>query len=390
LPYPGDVGGDKVDAGAGVNCFQQFTLTPMAYKLFIPGPIAVSEKTLAAMAQPMIGHRSTDFVALYQGMQPALQELFGTQDPVYISTSSAWGVMEGSIRNVVKAKVLNCMNGAFSDKWNDVALRCGKQATALKFEWGQPVDPEAVRAELAKGGYDALTLIHNETSAGCMSDLPALMQVIREFPEVISIVDVVSSFSAMPIPKDELGIDIMVTGSQKALALPPGLSLLSASKRALERATGAKERGYYFDLVEFQKNHENGMTPSTPVIPLIYALRSKLDDIKAEGLPTRYARHTRLNQLVRAWGFGHGFELFPQEGHGSVTLNCFANNLGYDLGALNKTLKAKHHLVIDGGYGKLKGKTFRISNMGDETDATIQALIKSLDSALAETPKVAA
>jgi aspartate aminotransferase-like enzyme len=361
----------------------------MAYKLFIPGPIAVSEKTLRAMAQPMIGHRSTDFVALYQALQPELQILFGTTDPVYISTSSAWGAMEGSIRNVVKAKVLNCMNGAFSDKWYDVALRSGKQATALKFEWGQPVDPEAVRAELSKGGYDAITLIHNETSTGCMSDLAALMAVIREFPEVISIVDVVSSFSALPIPKDALGIDIMITGSQKALALPPGLALLSVSKRALARATGIQERGYYFDFHEFQKNHENGMTPSTPVIPLIYALRSKLEDIKGEGLEARYARHARLNRAVRDWGIGEGFKLFAKEGYGSVTLSCFANTLGYDLAALNKTLKAKHHLVIDGGYGKLKGKTFRISNMGDESDETIAALIGSLNSALSETPKAA-
>jgi aspartate aminotransferase-like enzyme len=362
----------------------------MAYKLFIPGPIAVSEKTLRAMAQPMIGHRSTDFVALYRAIQPELQALFGTKDAVYISTSSAWGVMEGSIRNVVKAKVLNCMNGAFSDKWNDVATRCGKQATALKFEWGQPVDPEAMRAELAKGGYDAVTIIHNETSCGCMSDLAAVMKVVRQFPNVISIIDVVSSFSAMPIPKDELGIDIMITGSQKALALPPGLSLLSVSKRALDRATAVTERGYYFDLIEFQKNHENGMTPSTPIIPIIYALRSKLDDIKAEGVEARYARHARLNKMLRDWGIKKGFRLFPKEGYGSVTLNCFANNLDYDLGALNKTLKAKHQLVIDGGYGKLKGKTFRISNMGDETDETISSLISALDSALAETPKTAA
>jgi aspartate aminotransferase-like enzyme len=362
----------------------------MAYKLFIPGPIAVSEKTLSAMAQPMIGHRSTDFVALYKAIQPELQALFGTKDAVYISTSSAWGIMEGSIRNIVKAKVLNCMNGAFSDKWNDVALRCGRQATALRFEWGQPVDPEAVRAELSKGGYDAITLIHNETSCGCMSHLPALMEVIRGFPDVISIIDVVSSFSAMEIPKDKLGIDIMITGSQKALALPPGLSLASVSKRALERAASVAERGYYFDLIEFQKNHENGMTPSTPIIPIIYALRSKLEDIRAEGVEARYARHARLNKMVRDWGLNRGFTLFPKEGYGSVTLNCFANNLDYDLAALNKTLKSKHQLVIDGGYGKLKGKTFRISNMGDETDATISVLIKALDSALAETPKAAA
>jgi aspartate aminotransferase-like enzyme len=361
----------------------------MAYKLFIPGPIAVSEKTLRAMAQPMIGHRSTDFVALYQAIQPELQALFGTRDPVYISTSSAWGAMEGAVRNVSKAKVLNCMNGAFSDKWNDVAARCGKQATALRFEWGQPVDPEAVRQELAKGGYDAITLIHNETSTGCMSDLAAIMAVVRQFPEVISVVDVVSSFSALAIPKDALGIDIMITGSQKALALPPGMSLASVSKKALERAATVTGRGYYFDLIEFQKNHENGMTPSTPIIPLIYALKSKLEDIRAEGLEARYARHARLNKAVREWALSRGFKLFPKEGYGSVTLNCFANAPGYDLPALNKILKSKHQMVIDGGYGKLKGKTCRISNMGDETDATIAELLAALGSALAETPRTA-
>jgi aspartate aminotransferase-like enzyme len=360
----------------------------MSYKLFIPGPIAVSEKTLRAMSQPMIGHRSTDFVALYQSLQPDLQALMATRDPVYLSTSSAWGVMEGSLLNVVQQKVLNCMNGAFSDKWNDVALRDGKAATALEFEWGQPVDPAAVRAELAKGGYDAITLIHNETSCGCMSDLPAIMKVVREFPDVISIVDTVSSFSAMPINKDELGIDVLITGSQKALALPPGLALLSVSKRALERAAKTGGRGYYFDFVEFQKNHEAGMTPSTPTLSLIYALQSKLEDIRAEGIENRYARHARLNQKVRAHFFAKGFKLFPKEGHGSVTLNCFANTLNVDLTALNKILKSKHKLVIDGGYGKLKGKTFRISNMGDETDETIAAMLKSVDAALAETPKV--
>lgn len=360
----------------------------MSYKLFIPGPIAVSDKTLQAMAQGMIGHRSPDFVKLYESIQPDLQELFYTKDPVYISTSSAWGVMEGAIRNVVRPgkKVLNCMNGAFSDKWNDVSKRCGKDAVALKFDWGQPVDPAAVRAELAKGGFDAVTLIHNETSCGCMSDIDALMSVIREFPEVIAIVDTVSSFSVLPIKKDELGIDVLITGSQKALALPPGLALCSVSKKALDRASEVTDRGYYFDFVEFQANHEKGMTPSTPTIALIYALKSKLEDIKAEGAVNRYARHARLNQTVKDHILAKGFKLFPKDGYGSLALNCFANNLNYDLSALNKTLKSKHGLVIDGGYGKLKGKTFRISNMGDETDETIAAMLKSFDAALAETP----
>jgi aspartate aminotransferase-like enzyme len=213
--------------------------------------------------------------------------------------------------------------------------------------------------------------------------------VVRQFPEVMSVVDTVSSFSAVPIKKDELGIDIMVTGTQKALALPPGLALCSVSQRALKRAATVTERGYYLDLVEFQANHEKGMTPSTPSIPHIYGLKSKLEDIKAEGIENRYARHVRLNKLVQQWAFAKGFKLFPKEGYGSVTLNCFANTLNIDLPVLLKVLKSKHGFVIDGGYGKIKGKTFRISNMGDETDETMAVLLRALDSSLAETPVLA-
>jgi aspartate aminotransferase-like enzyme len=359
----------------------------MSYKLFIPGPIAISDKTKQALTSAPIGHRSPDFVELYQSVQPGLQALFETRDPVFLSTSSAWGIMEGALRNVCTKKVLNCMNGAFSDKWHDVANRNGIAATPLQFDWGQPVDPEAVRAELATGDYDAITLIHNETSCGCMSDLPALMAVIREFPEVISLVDTVSSFSAVAIPKDELGIDIMITGSQKALALPPGLSLCSVSERAIAKAKSVPNRGYYFDLMEFLKNHEKGMTPSTPNIPHIYALRSKIEDINAEGIAIRHARHARLNKLVRDTIEAEGFELFPAEEYGSLSLNCFANTRNLDLGALNKTLKAEHALVIDGGYGKIKGKTFRISNMGDETDETIAEMLSAVTSVMAKTPE---
>src|ERR1700726_2507659 len=190
-------------------------------KLFIPGPVEVSQKTLAAMAGPMIGHRGADFKALYQAIYPGLQQLFQTQQPVFLSTSSAWGAMEGAIRNLVKKKVLNCMCGAFSDKWFDVSKRCGKQASALQVEWGQPIRGGQVREALKQGGFDAVTLIHNETSTGAMSPLAEIAEAVREFPDVLLIVDSVSSFSAVPIPMDEFGIDVLLTGSQKALAMPP-------------------------------------------------------------------------------------------------------------------------------------------------------------------------
>ncbi|MGF1450604.1 MAG: pyridoxal-phosphate-dependent aminotransferase family protein [Opitutales bacterium] len=351
----------------------------MSYKLFIPGPIDVSEKTRNALTNWTMGHRSKDFVALFEAVQPGLQKLFATQDPVYLSTSSAWGVMEGAVRNLVGKKVLNCCSGAFSDKWYDVSLRCGKAAGKLQYEWGTPLYPEEVRKELETGQYDVITLIHNETSTGTMNPLSELMAVIREFPDVISVVDTVSSFSAVPISKDELGIDVIVTGSQKALALPPGLSLLTVSQRALERAEKTEGRGYYFDFVEFQKNYEKGMTPSTPVIPLIHALNSKLEDIFAEGLEARFARHERLNNLVRSWGQKHNLQLLPPPEFGSKTLCCFRNDQQIDLEGLRKALRTEHACDIDGGYGKIKGKSFRISNMGDETDDTIGQLLEWLD-----------
>ena len=354
----------------------------MSYKLFIPGPIEVSKKTYKAMTTPVFGHRSPDFVELYNSVQPGLQELFYTKDPVYLSTSSAWGVMEGSLRNLVQKKVLNVCSGAFSDKWFDVSKRCGKEAKALQYDWGTPADPEDIRKELATGDYDVITLIHNETSTGTMNPLADIMAVVREFPGVLSIVDCVSSFSAIKIDKDQLGIDVLLTGSQKALAMPPGLALLSVSEDARKRASTTPDRGYYFDFNEFHKNHEKGMTPSTPVIPLIFALRSKLEDIFAEGVEARYARHARLNGLVHGWMEKHGLDTLPPREFASISLSCIKNSHDWDLPAIIKHLKTHANCVIDGGYGKIKGKTFRISNMGDETDETMKELLKHLDQAL--------
>lgn len=334
------------------------------------------------MTTPMIGHRSPDFVKLYQSIQPGLQELFGTQDPVYLSTSSAWGIMEGATNNVCQKKVLNCMCGAFSDKWNDVSLRNGLEAGKLQVEWGQAIKPEMLDAALSSGEYDTVTLVHNETSTGVMNPLEDLATVLRKYPDVISVIDTVSSFSATEILKDKWGLDIIITGSQKALAMPPGLALISVSKRALERAEKNNRRGYYFDLLEFQKNHEKGMTPSTPNIPLIFALRSKLEDFKQEGLANRYARHEKLNAMVHDWITANGFGFFAEEGFRSKSLTCGANTREVDIAQLNKLLKESYSMVIDGGYGKIKGKTFRISNMGDETEATVTELLNNLSDIL--------
>jgi aspartate aminotransferase-like enzyme len=353
-------------------------------KLFIPGPVEVSPKTWAAFCRPMIGHRSEAFRALYRSIHPRLQTLFGTKQPVFLSTSSAWGVMEASIRNLVSGRVLNCMCGAFSDKWLDVSRRCGKEAEALQVDWGKHIDPAVLDEKLVAGDFDTVTLIHNETSTGVMNPLEEICAVLRKYPEVALIVDTVSSFSAVPIPMDDLGIDVLLTGSQKALALPPGFSLFSVSEKGFARASQQKDRGYYFDFLEFKKNQENDMTPTTPSIAHIHALESKLEDIFAEGLTNRYERHARTNALVHDWVRNCGFDFFAEDGYRSKTLTCVKNNRGIDVLKLASDLREKHHLVIDPGYGRIKSKTFRLSNMGDETEESVGHLLACLDTVLRE------
>jgi aspartate aminotransferase-like enzyme len=351
-------------------------------KLFAPGPVDVSKETFAAMCHPMIGHRGSDFEALYASLQPGLQEIFGTSRPVFLSTSSAWGVMEGALRNLARKKVLCLCCGAFSDKWLDVAKKCGFEAEAVQVEWGQAIDPEAVRAKLAEGGFDTVTFIHSETSTGVLNDLAGITKVVKSFPDTILIVDTVSSLSTVPMNMDTHGIDVMLAGVQKALALPPGLAVFAVSEAGMERAKSNSNRGYYFDFIEFAKNAAVNNTPSTPAISILFGLQHILGEIAKEGFAQRQERHAKTNAMIAAWGARHGFELFAPEGRRSFALTCFKTPDGFDLSAFIKNLKNKHNFLINGGYGKIKGLTFRISNMGNETEASMQELIDAMDDVL--------
>ena len=351
-------------------------------KLFIPGPIDVSKETFAAMSQPMIGHRGAEFEVLYASTQPGLQELGGTTRPFFLSTSSAWGVMEAALMNLCAKKVLTLCCGAFSDKWYSVAQSKGISAEKIQVEWGEAITPAVVRAKLEEGGFDLVTLIHNETSTGVMNDLAGIAKVVKSFPGVLFVVDSVSSFSAVPFQMDALGIDVLLAGVQKALALPPGLTVFACSEAALERAKAMPNRGYYFDFIEFAKNAEKNNTPSTPAISLIFGLQHILGVIAAEGMANRFARHAANNTMIHEWGARHGFKNFAPAGNESKTLTCFHTPAGFDQAGFIKNLKSKHGFVINGGYGKIKGLTFRISNMGNETAATMNELITAMDDVL--------
>src|SRR5438552_897123 len=208
-----------------------------------------------AFSRPMIGHRGEDFKNLYRAIYPKLQKLFGTRQPVFLSTSSAWAVMEASIRNLADRGVLCCMCGAFSDKWFDVAKRCGKNAEPLQVDWGKHIDRRDIDRQLATGKFDTVTLVHNETSTGVMNPLEEICSILAKYPDVALILDTVSSFSAVEIDMDALGIDVMLTGAQKALALPPGFSLFSVSEKAFARAGKIANPGFNFAFLEFRKNH---------------------------------------------------------------------------------------------------------------------------------------
>jgi aspartate aminotransferase-like enzyme len=351
-------------------------------KLFNPGPVDVSKETFAAMSQTMIGHRGKDFEELYASTQPGLQEIFGTSRPVFISTSSAWGVMEGALRNLARKKVLCLCCGAFSDKWLDVAKKCGYEADSVQVEWGQAIDPEAVRAKLSEGGFDTVTFIHSETSTGVLNDIVGICKVVKSFPDTMLIVDTVSSLSTVDVDMDANGIDVMLAGVQKALALPPGMAVFAVSEAGMERAKTIANRGYYFDFIEFAKNSAANNTPCTPSISLIFGLQYILGEIAKEGFSNRKARHAKTNAMIAAWGAKHGFEFLAPEGRRSSALTCFKTPEGFDLSGFIKNLKAKHNFLINGGYGKIKGTTFRISNMGNETEATMQELIDAMDDVL--------
>ena len=351
-------------------------------QLFIPGPIWCREDVLAAMAQQPLGHRGKEFTELLSRLTPRLQKLLYTEGPVYISTSSGSGVWELAVRNCVRRKALACVCGAFSDKWADVAEWNGKEVVRLEAEWGQAVKPDMVGDALRQHpDVDAVLFVHNETSTGVTNPLAEVGEVIRQRDDVLFLVDAVSSMAGLKIEVDAWGIDICLGSSQKAFGIPPGMAVFSASPRAHERARSIEHRGYYFDLLQFEKAGAKGQTVTTPAIPHIYALERVLERIDAEGLDARWARHRDMAEFVRGWS-RERYSLFAEPGYESDTVTCITNTAGIDIPALNAALSEKRDCIISDGYGPLKGKTFRIAHMGDMTVEQLQDLTSWIDEIL--------
>jgi predicted phosphoserine aminotransferase len=346
-------------------------------KLFTPGPVEVRPEILAAQTAPMIGHRSPEYAELQAGIVPKLRPLFGTTGRVFIVTSSGSGLHEAAVRNCVARRCLCLVNGAFGARWHQAALSNGKEADALQVAWGRAMRPEQVAEQLQRGDYDAITVVFNETSTGLLNPVPEIAEVVRQYPNVLLLVDAVSAAGGVEIRADDWGVDVCLTSSQKALALPPGLALCSVSDRAMTRAESIPHRGWYFDFLQYETYAAKNYTPATPAISLMQALNAQLDAIATGGWDMRFARHQRLMVQVHTWVKANGFDFFAEAGYRSPTVTAVRNTCGMDVGALNTHLRRQGMLISD-GYGPLKGETFRIAHMGDVTAGEMSDLLEAM------------
>jgi predicted phosphoserine aminotransferase len=349
-------------------------------RFFLPGPTEVHPDVLAAQNGPMIGHRGRAIHDLFASIDKGLKPVFQTDRPVIVSTSSASGLMEAAVRNgVVDGKVLSLVNGAFSSRFAKIAASCGLEVEKLEVEWGRVHDPDAVAERLATGGYDAVTLSHSETSTGALQDLEAIAGVVNQYQDTLLLVDSVTGIGGAETHTDEWGIDFILTGSQKALALPPGLAFGVANEAMLERSTKAPAKGWYFDLAVLHDQITEHQTPATPAISLLYALEFQLDRIAAETMPRRWQRHANMQQRTFRWvdemkQQGLDIEVFAEEGHRSPTVTCIATDRARSV----VTDLFARGWVIGGGYGKLEDTTIRIGHMGDHTMDELEELLEVL------------
>lgn len=347
--------------------------------MFVPGPVDVDPEILNAQTQPMLPHRSPEFEALFQRAKEKAQQLFYTQGSLLLFASSGTGLQEAAVRNLARESVLSCVNGAFGSRWYDVALTNGIQADKLEVTWGQAITPEQIVSRLRNNPYEIITLVHNETSTGVRNPIEEIATAVRAVnPNTLLCIDAVSSLGGTKIESDAWGLDMVLTSSQKCLALPPGLALGAVSQRAMARAEQVPNRGWYFDLLRMEKHSLKDSTPATPAISLIYALDAQLDRILSEGLEKRFARHAAMAERVQSWALERGFGLFAQDGFRSHTVTTVMNRLELDIPDLNRFL-LKRGIRIANGYGVLKNVTFRIAHMGETQVEDINTLLTAID-----------
>lgn len=346
-------------------------------RFFLPGPTEVRREVLEAMLRPMIGHRVTEMEELMAGIQPRLRMIFRTERPVYISASSATGLMEGAVRNGARRRVLSLVNGAFSERFLQIARATGLDADELEVAWGQGHSPQMLEDALRRGDYDAVTVVHSETSTGALNPIAELAEVTHAAGDVVLLVDSVSGMCGADVRTDDWGLDFILTGSQKSFALPPGLAFGVARQNILDRAADRNDRGIYFDFLEFERNIQKNQTPNTPAVSLLYALAEQVKYIEAEGLEKRLERHRLMAEHTYAWCEENGLRILAVPGFRSPTVTTIYCPDGWTGPTLAAAVKQRGFQIAT-GYGRMKDETFRIGHMGDHSPASLDALLDVL------------
>ncbi|MEO6528492.1 MAG: alanine--glyoxylate aminotransferase family protein [Gemmatimonadaceae bacterium] len=338
---------------------------------FFPGPTEVRAEVLAAMTRPLIPHRGAAFESLYATLQDALKPIFGTTRPVYVSSSSATGLMEAAVRCAPEGRVLALVNGAFSARFAAITKACGHDMDVLEVPYGAVVTLEMVEHALAQQRYAAVTVAHSETSTGALQDVRGITRLAHA-AGAVCLVDSVTGIGGAELRFDEWGLDFALTGSQKALALPPGLAFAAATPAFIEAARATARRGLYFDLVEFDAYGAKNQTPNTPAISLFYAAEVQLPAIVAEGLPARWARHRAMAHQTYEWvdslagKYGDDFGILAGPAHRTPTVTSVTIPSSFAASTLVRAV-AERGFTIGNGYGKNRETTFRIGHMGDHT-----------------------
>jgi aspartate aminotransferase-like enzyme len=351
---------------------------------FLPGPTEVRSEVLAAMLKPMIPHRSAEFEELFARLQVGLKELFLTRRPVFVAASSGTGMMEAAMRALPEGPVLCLVNGAFSERFAHIGEMCGKEVDRYEVPWGSVHDLGDFHDRLSRKKYSAVTVTHSETSTGALTDVRAFSDAAHEHG-ALCFVDSVSGLGGAELRFDEWKLDYVLTGSQKAIALPPGLAFAVASEEMVKLAEVSKNRGVYFDIAEMERYAQGNQVPATPAFSLLYALEVQLEAIKSEGIESRWARHSDMAAATAQWidrAGVSGLENIVQPESRSPTVSTIRLPANINGKTFVRDVKAASGIQVGGGYGKLADTTFRIGHMGDHTVATVNACFEACEAAL--------
>jgi aspartate aminotransferase-like enzyme len=334
--------------------------------LFTPGPTPVPPEVLAALAEPVIHHRARDYREIYERCLARLHEVYRTQDDVLMFTTSGTGAFESAVANLTTAgeRQLVLSAGNFGERWAGMVKAFGADLVHVRLDWGETPEPEDLRSALAEAGdVRVVYLTHSETSTGVVCDVQALAAVAKEAGALV-VVDAVSSLGAVPVESDAWDLDVVVSGSQKALMCPPGLAFASVSPVALEAATLSNAPRYVLDWQRTRKAQAKLDAPFTPAVPIVRALDVALGLLLDEGLDAAFDRHARLGRACREGAKAMGLELFSPDEERSAVVTAIRTPDGVDATELVSTLRDRFGITIANGQGDLKGKIFRIGHIG--------------------------